>query len=500
MTQRQPRWRWRPLAAAALLLGLPWLHGCSTNPATGEENLTFVSQAEERRLGEEAHPQILEQFGGEYQDQDVQAYVNGIGQLLAKSSELPNLDWKFTVLDSDIVNAFALPGGYIYISRGLMELADDEAQLASVIGHEIGHVTARHYATRQSRAVGAQVGVTLLSILTGVAAGGEAAQTVGQLGGVAAQGYLASYSRSQELQSDSLGIRYLSRTGYDTAAAAEFLAKLETSKNLLARLRDETPRGYSYMDTHPPTQERVQEANAQIQRPPPPGAGRARDLFLGKLEGMIYGDSPSQGFRKGRVFAHPELRFRFEVPEGFYLLNFPNQVAATGPDDSAIIFSNDGEGWQGDMRSYLTRKWAAKVNLQNVEAISIDGRPAATGWTRGQTRNGGTVDLRLVAVRWHDGQIYRFQFVAPPQVMQRYERQFRETTYSLRALSRSEAAALKPNRIRIHTVQRGETFESLARRTPFEKLAAEHLRVLNGYGSGQQPSPGDRIKLVVEGG
>jgi len=222
MTTRQPRWHWRPLAAAAVLLALPWLQGCTTNPATGRENLSLVSQEEERRLGEEAHPEILEEFGGEYKDASTQAYVRGIGQLLAQSSEMPDLDWHFTVLDSDIINAFALPGGYIYISRGLMALADDEAQLASVIGHEIGHVTARHYATRQTQSIGAQVGVALLSILTGVTAGGEAAQSVGQLGGVLAQGYLASYSRSQELESDGLGIRYLSRTGYDTAASASF--------------------------------------------------------------------------------------------------------------------------------------------------------------------------------------------------------------------------------------------------------------------------------------
>ncbi len=499
MTNQRNRFGLRTLAAAAALVALPWLQGCTTNPATGRDNLTFVSQEEERRLGAEAHPEVLEQFGGEYQNPAIQAYVRSIGQLLAKSSEMPNLDWHFTVIDSDIINAFALPGGYIYISRGLIALADNEAQLASVIGHEIGHVTARHYATRQSQAIGAQVGVALLSILTGAAAGGEAAQSVGQIGSVVAQGYLASYSRGQELESDSLGIRYLSRTGYDTGASADFLAKMEASKNLLAQLRNEAPRGYSYLDTHPPSAERVREATAQIRRPPPAGAGHARELFLGKLDGMIYGDSPSQGLRKGRVFAHPEMMFRFEVPEGFYMLNFPNQVVATGSDDAVLAFTGDAEGWQGDMRSYLTRKWGAKANLQNVEAITVNGRPGATGWTRGRT-NSGTVDVRLVAVRWPNGQIYRFQFVAPPRTMQRYEQQFRETTYSLRSMTRAEAAGLRPDRIRIHTARSGETFESLARRTPFDRLAADHLRVLNGYGPGEQPRRGDLIKLVVEGG
>ncbi|MCA8928402.1 MAG: M48 family metalloprotease [Alphaproteobacteria bacterium] len=498
MTRPKTGARWRLLALAGALVALPWLQGCTTNPATGRDNLTFVSQDEERRLGAEAHPKILQQFGGPYDDPKLQAYVNGIGQLLASSSELPKEKWTFTVLDSDIINAFALPGGYIYISRGLVALADDEAQLASVIGHEIGHDTARHFANRQTQAIGAQIGVAVLSVLTAATVGGDAAGMVGQLGGTAAQGYLASYSRGQELESDSLGIRYMARTGYDTAASAEFLGKLETSKALLARLKDEAPRGYSYLDTHPPSAERVREATAQIHRPPPPGAGRDRNLFLQKLDGMIYGDSPAQGFRKGRVFAHPRLRLRFEVPEGFYLLNFPDKVVGDGPDDAYVIFDHDAKRWSGDMPSYLTRQWGAKVRLRDVEAIRVNGRSAATGWTRG-TSNGRQVDLRLVAVRWNDGQIYRFRFLAPTQVMARYNRGFRETTYSLRSLSAAEAARLKPDRIRIHTVRRGETFEGLARQTPFTRLAAEHLRVLNGYAPGQQPQAGVRIKLVVPG-
>ena len=170
---RNTRARWRPYAVGLALLAAPWLQGCSTNPATGESNLTFVGQDDERRLGAQNHPKILAQFGGEYKDPTVQAYVRGIGQLLASSSELPNQQWTFTVLDSDIINAFAVPGGYVYISRGLLALADDEAQLASVLGHEIGHVTGRHYASRHGKAVSAQIGVAVLSVLAGVAGGGQ---------------------------------------------------------------------------------------------------------------------------------------------------------------------------------------------------------------------------------------------------------------------------------------------------------------------------------------
>lgn len=500
MTNGHRPWtkRLRYTAAAMALLALPGLSGCSTNPATGKSNLTLVSQDDERRLGAEEHPKILQQFGGEYKDPKLQNYVSSIGNLLAKASELPNENWTFTVIDSDIINAFAVPGGYVYISRGLIALANDEAQLASVIGHEIGHVTGRHYANRHSQTVGAQVGLTLLSVLAGVAGGGQAAQAVGQLGGTVAQGYLAGYGRDQELESDSLGIRYMSRTGYDTAASAEFLAKLETSKSLLARLKNETPKGYSYLDTHPPSQERVRKASAQIIRPPAAGAGRDRELFLEKLDGMIFGDSPEQGFRRGRIFAHPILRLEFEVPKGFVLLNLPDKVVADGPDGSLIIFNDDPRGWDGDMRRYLTQQWAAKANLQDVDSIRVGNRPGATAWTRG--RSGNTqVDLRLVAVRWDDGRIYRFQFIAPSQAMQRFEQGFRETTYSLRSLSKREAAQLVPNRIKIYQVRSGDTFEQLARRTPFEQLAADHLRVLNGYGPNEQPRRGDMIKLVVEG-
>ncbi len=495
---RNTRTGWRPYAVGLALLAAPWLHGCSTNPATGESNLTFVGQDDERRLGAQNHPKILAQFGGAYKDRDVQAYVRGIGQLLASSSELPNQKWTFTVLDSDIINAFAVPGGYVYISRGLLALADDEAQLASVLGHEIGHVTGRHYASRHGKAVSAQIGVAVLSVLAGVAGGGQAAQAVGQLGGSVAQGYLAGYGRDQELESDSLGIRYMSRTGYDTAASAEFLAKLESSKTLLARLKNETPKGYSYLDTHPPSQERVRKASAQIRRPPPAGAGRDRRLFLDKLDGMIYGDSPAQGYRRGRVFAHPGQGFRFEVPRDFVLLNFPDKVVGDGPDGSLIIFNEDSRGWNGDMRRYLTQQWAGKARLQGVDSFRINGSPAATGWTRGRT-NAGEVDVRFVAVRWGDGRIYRFQFVAPPRVMQRLERDFQDTAHSLRPLGRREAGRYQPYRIKVYRTRRGDTFESLGRDTPFERLAAEHLRVLNGYGPREQPHRGDVIKLVVEG-
>ena len=217
------------LAAAALALA-----ACSVNPATGERNFTaFMSPEDELRVGREEHPKVVEQFGGVYNDPKVAAYVDRVGQNLVRVSELPEVDFTFTVLDDDIVNAFALPGGYVYISRGLLGLANSEAELAGVLGHEIGHVTGRHSAQRYSQSVLAGIGTVGVSILSSVFLGTTA---VGDAVGQGANVYLQGFSREHEFEADTLGVRYLSRTGYETSAMASFLASLQAFSALEAKV------------------------------------------------------------------------------------------------------------------------------------------------------------------------------------------------------------------------------------------------------------------------
>lgn len=489
--------RWRMTGVAAVLaLAMPWLQACTTNPATGGSDFTpFMSPEDEVKVGAQEHQKILAQFGGAYQDKKIQGYVNGLGQQLAAKSELPNLKWTFTVLDSDIINAFALPGGFVYVSRGLIALADTEDQLAGVIGHEIGHVTARHTANRYSAAVGANVLTTIASIGVAVLAGGEAGSLVQQAGGAAAQSFLAGYSRSQELQADSLGVRYLSRTAYDTEAMSGFLDKMGKETDLLAKLRNQTPRGFSYLDTHPPTDERVQKAAALAAKTPGSGQPRSRQDFYRQINGMIYGDSPEQGFRRGRTFAHPGLRLAFDVPPDFFILNFPDKLMAQGPDGASVIFDGTQGRFNGSPAQYLTGTWALKLQLKGVQQFKVAGLDAATGYTQLRS-NSGIIGLRLAAVAWPDGRMYRFQFFAPVAKAQQYDQAFLDTLRSVRQLSSGEAAALKPLRIRPYQVRKGDTISSISSKLPFDKLAEERFRVLNGLDANQQLTAGTWIKIV----
>lgn len=491
---------WRRLRRGAAVLvfaaALPWLQSCTTNPATGGSDFTpFMSPADEVRVGAEEHQKILSQFGGAYKDAKAQAYVNDLGQRLAAKSELPDLKWTFTVLDSDIINAFALPGGYVYISRGLMALADTEDQLAGVIGHEIGHVTARHAANRYSAAVGTSIGVTGAAILADIFLGGGSGQIIQAAGGSAAQGFLASYGRSQELESDSLGVRYLSRTGYDTQAMADFLAKMEQQSALLAKLQNETPRGFSYMDTHPPTDERVWKASALAQKTPGAGAGGSPREFFQKIDGLVYGDSSEQGFRRGRQFAHPGLRLSFEVPPDFHMLNFPDKIVAKGPDGTMIVVDRTMQQYTIPPDQYLASVWAPKLNLQGLQRIPANGLQTGTGYSQVRTQS-GNAGLRLGAVAWPDGHMIRIQFIAPVAQARKYDPGFLEMLGSFRQLSPGEAASLKPWRVRPYQVRKGDTVAGIAAKLPFTKLAEDRLRVLNGLGPSDTLAAGTWIKIV----
>ncbi len=480
-------------AAHLVLVGLALLlAGCSVNPATGKSSFTaFMSPEDELRVGREQHPKILKEFGGAYDHARANAYVNAVGQQLARRSDLPNLRYTFTVLDSDVINAFALPGGYVYISRGLLALANTEAELAGVLAHEIGHVTARHSAQRYSSSIVAGLGTALL----GVVAGGGAAQ-LGQQGAAV---YLQGYSRDQEFEADTLGVRYLARTGYETGSMASFLASLQAYSALEAKtsgLPDPASR-YNILSTHPRTSERVAAAikAAQTTAVAKPRIGNID--HLNAIDGIVFGDSDGQGFVRGRVFAHKILGFRFEVPDGFHLTNGTRQVVARGPNDAVILFNADTKDYRGRMTSYLTDAWARSANLTGVEAINVNGMDAATGATR-LTQQGRSVDLRLVAIRFGRKQIYRFLFASPPASTQQLSLPYRRTTFSFRRLSEREKADLRPWRVTTPTVAPGRSVAQLSRNLPLPGPKEEWFRVLNGLAPNSQPFANQRVKLIVE--
>ena len=488
-------------AALALAAIAPLLGGCETNPATGARSFTgFMSPEKELEVGREQHPQIVREFGGEIDDPKLRAYVDRIGQALAKHSEMPDLKFTFTVLDSEITNAFALPGGYVYVTRGLLTLASSEAELAGVIGHEIGHVTARHTAQRYSRGVLTGIGTAAVGILEGIFLG---TNVIGQVGAQAGQVYLASFSRDQEFEADTLGVRYLARSGYDPAAMSSFLAKLQAESALQAELAGKpgADNELNIMATHPRTQDRVREAieaaKAQGGAPANPRVGA--DEYLNEIDGMSYGGDRKSGFIRNRTFVHPALRFQFEVPPGFMLVNSDKNVKAQGPNGATIVFDRDARTQAAGMAmtNYLQGVWARGVRLQGVERLDINGMEAATGATR-LNSNAGPRDVRLVAIRFDPQTIYRFMFITVPAQTGALNEQLRRTTYSFRKLSEQEAANAKPLRIRVVTVGAGDTVDSLARRMAFDTAQAARFRMLNGLAPDASLRPGQRVKIIAD--
>lgn len=477
-----------------LVAGLTGLAGCSTNPVTGEQSFTaLMSPDEEQRIGAQEHPKLVEAFGGLYDDPALARYVSSIGSLLQKTSEQPTPPFRFVVLDSPVVNAFALPGGYVHISRGLMALANDEAELAGVVAHEIGHVTARHSAERYSRGVLAGLGAAVLGAVSGVGAVGDLAQ-------VAAGAYVQGYSRDQEFQADQLGVRYLTRAGYDPMAMASFLDSMGAEHALALKIagKEGTEPSASLFSSHPRTGDRVTRAAADARAALGASPARDSELYLNKIDGMIYGDSPEQGFVRGKVFSHPTLRLTFTAPPGFRLNN--SQSAVIGEHKSGALLKFDDDklaSGRTDVRNYLVRQWADGLALQEVERIRVNGMEGATGAARVQTR-GGPADLRLVAVRWSGDRVYRFLFLTPPRETQALDTELRRTAFSLRSLSSQEAAALKPLRIRVVRVRAGDTPEKLARRMAFADFQVERFRVLNGLGPREGLKTGKLVKIVTE--
>lgn len=466
--------------------------GCiSTNRATGQSQLTgFSTLEDDKQIGREQHPKLLEAFGGEYENPRLQSYISRIGQELAGYAEYQEFQYQFTIVNSPIINAFALPGGYCYVSRGLVTLASNEAELAGVIAHEIGHVNARHTAQRIAQSQLAQGLLLGAVLLTGQ-------QAVGQLGGGIANAVLKSFSREQELEADSLGMRYMSEAGYDPEAMVGFLDTMRDHSQIEAE-KSGRPAGsvdeHNINATHPRTIERVQQAKTIAAEYSGAGQVVNRDRYLQNIDGMLYGDDPKQGIVRGTEFIHPDLRFRFQVPDGFTIRNGAKEVVAQKDNVKAAIVFDADRNSSGDILNYLTQDWGKGVNLTDVGRIDINGRPAATGATR---LNG--LDYRAVAIQGDGNRVFRFRFISDPPQTSDLNVPFRETTYSFRLLSEEEAARIQPYRIIVVPISPGDTVESLSAGFPEGKFSQAAFRVINDLKPQQALPDSGRVKVVVGG-
>jgi len=489
------------LVATALVGALFTTSACTTAPAGGGPILAFGSVEDDVRIGREAHPQILAQYGGSIGDPAIERYVQRIGTGLGNVSELSELDFTFTVLDSEVVNAFALPGGYVYVTRGLMALAEDEAELAGVIGHEIGHVTARHGASRQATGTLLTAGLGLLGVIGGAYLGG---QTGADLGGQAGQaigyGLTMTYSRGQEYEADALGVRYLDRAGYDPTAMATFLEALQTSAELQAKIAGVSlERGAidHFFSSHPDAPDRVARAREAARNTGSSSTRRDRDALLDQLDGMIYGQSPAQGFVLGQRFAHPALRLEFVYPEGYRVINQPDAVVGRG-ENRFLVFDLEEAERATNPRQYLEREWVENGSLRDVSTFrTANGLDAAVGYAQMQL-SGRPAQAGLVAIAGADRTFYRFIVIAG-QIGRAERNHLRSAVDSFRRLSPAEAAELRPQRIRLVTVQPGDTIDGFARQMQVDELPREHFVTLNGLDRGRELVPGERVKIIVRG-
>lgn len=478
--------RAKRMRAVLYTLGLLLLAGCSSTPDFKQVSLPVpqASPVPRPTAAQRENARILASYGGVYENPKLQTLIEQTVAKLVAASERPDLKFKTTMLNSPAINAFALPNGHLYITRGLIALANDKAELASVLAHEMGHVIARHAAIREEQARQAAIISHVVSdVLTDPNAGALALAK--------SKLTLASFSRAQEFEADGIGVGISARAGFDAFGASRFLTNMQRNAELNSGQTD--ARALDFLSSHPGTPERVKNALANARQFSSPGGGiRDRAEYLDGLEDMAYGEDQSEGFVRGRRFVHPKLGFSFIAPAGFKLDNTAQAVLG--------LKEGGGEAMRLDVVSvpaeqplaaYLKSGWMEKVDPASVEDITINGFPAATA-----TASGDSWSFRIYAVRF-GSDVYRFIFAAKNRSAQT-DRQFRDAVMTFRRLSLEESSQIRPLRLKIVTVAEGDTPEKLAQQMTGPEKALETFRVLNGLAPGDKLTPGSKVKIVVE--
>ena len=463
------------------------IQACATNPVTGKKDFVMMSEAQEISLGRQYHGEIMKQYVA-YDDPALQAYVNRVGQELAANSHRSHLDFQFTVLDSPQVNAFALPGGYVYVTRGIMAYMQDEADLAGVVGHEIGHVTARHSVRQQAQQTMAGLGVAVVAIGTGSS---ELANLSSSLGGA----LVAGYGRGMELESDGLGAEYLARSGYDPQNMIDVVTLLkyqELYETERARAEGRQPSVYHGLySTHPTNDRRLQEVIAaadefrtsEVTRP---NTGE----FLKLTDGMTFGDAEEQGIVRGTTFYHKNLDFTLRFPDGWRLDNQPDRLIGVSADGTQIIqmamTDLGGKSAEGFLRDNL-------ADFGQGQRISTS---LGQGYTAVGTVNAGNnqrVETRVAIISGKDQQAYQLIGYGKNRLP---NQEVVDIARSMRNLNRSEVPLAEEKKIRLVTARPGETFADYARESNLAGDIEAQLRLLNGMYPDGEPRPGQQIKII----
>jgi len=469
------------------------------NPVSGQAERSVMSEQMELTEGAKAHQQVLQEYGV-VQDARLQAYVNNLGQRLARQSHREQLQWHFTVLDSPEVNAFALPGGYVYITRGIMAYLQNEAELAGVVGHEIGHVTARHGAQRATRQQDAGLGVLAASVLgivlesQGVSGAGRLASELSQ---TVASGYIASYSRDQELQADSLGAEYLARTAYDPRNMVNVINSLKSQERFAAdQARAEgraAPTSGSWLSSHPSNDQRLQQISQQASQFKGQYADDGRARYLQAIAGMAYGESAGQGLTRGQNFYHTDLGIAITAPAGWKIQNETSQLALINAARDAALMVQVAPAESGRTHDEVIRN-LLKPSQGRTERLNINGLQA-TRFVGSRTGNQGQQAIDATLVTGPRGTVFVLIPVSRnAAALQQARTGLAQAQGSFRAMTAQDRAAARPWTLRTTPFPPGG-FAQLAKNTPLPQAEAQ-LRLINGFYGGGEPRAGQLVKVV----
>lgn len=471
-----------------LLFLLAQLVGCAVNPATGKTDFVMMSEQQEIDLGRNYAQEIAKQYP-RYADEKLQAYVQQVGERVARNSHRSNLDYSFTVIDSPDINAFATPGGHIYIHRGLMAYLGSEAELAAVLGHEVGHVTARHSVRQQSQSTAWNILGQAVAIGTGVGAAGDITNV---LGGALVSGY----GRDMELEADGFGAQYLARSGYDPQAMIEVVKVLKSQEDFArdearAKGQEVPPAGYhGLFDTHPDNDTRLRQVVASASPLATSQGEVGRDSYLKRIEGMPFGDSAEAGVRRGQRFYHVGLDFTLAIPQGWELINRPDAVIVHSGDQQAFMVMSMQPLRPGtDSRTFVREKTGGR-GLTAEQSFTQNGLDVTTGVLTGD-------GAKRVAVVARQSEAFLFIGAIKGRAsLESADDQFMEVLRSFRPLQAKEREQGQPWRLHLVQFKAGQSLEALSREMGGEGDKLKRLRLLNGLYPTGQPLPGDWLKVV----
>ncbi len=479
-----------------LLLSLSLFGGCAVNPVSGKQDLVLLSESDEIALGRKTNEEVLQQYKV-YDDPALQAYVQNIGNKVALNSHRNNLNYRFTVLDSKEVNAFALPGGYIYITRGLMSYLKSEAELAAVLGHEVGHITARHSVRQYSANQLTNIGVALGSIF--IPGMNQASSQLAQLFGAA---LLRGYGREHELEADRLGAEYLARTGYNPNAMLDVISVLknqEIFEREVAKAEGREPRIYhGVFSTHPDNDTRLQEVVGTAH-------GLAENTASAKFVGyeeymsyinkMVYGDSPRDGILRGRRFFHEDLNFSMTFPKKWNVSNLPDQILLTAPGRDAIMqITAEDINKKTSPRNFMIQRMGLN-NLDNETALNINGLKAHTGISVINTKEGAR-PARFTVIYFEQRAYIVAGTTTVANNLAKYDQAILKTAKSFHPLTKKEKALAQPLRLKVVQATNRTRFAELAKQSSLDAHAESQLRLLNAMYPDGEPEKGQLLKVV----